>query len=188
MKWISVVGLSVAVVALPAALSATSVTYSTSGVFSTTGTDMLPIGTGDLTFDGLVSNTVTPPSNLSFGTFDASDVGTGSIPDGEVFTLTVTETTPDSGSAPATATISGSIDATSSSVLLSFNNTSFSIDGTQYTISQPPGGFPIVPPSSNGGLVTIQGTVSAAPEPATYLGIGSGLALMAFGLRRRVRA
>jgi hypothetical protein len=73
-----------------------------------------------------------------------------------------------------------------------FSDTSFSIGGTGYTIAQPAGGYPIVPASSNNGLVTIEGTVSGAasvPEPDTYIGIGSGLALMALGLRlRRVGA
>jgi hypothetical protein len=186
MKWISVAGLSVVVTALPAALSAAPVTYSTSGVFSTTGTNILPIGAGDLTFDGLVSNTVTVPSNLSFGTFDASGVGTGAIPAGEAFSLTVTETAPNSGSATATATLSGSIDPSSSSVSLSFNNTAFSVGSNEFNISQETDGILIVPGSSNGGMITIQGTV--IPEPATYLGIGSGLALLALRFRRKVRA
>src|SRR5579875_1219528 len=175
MKFISVVGLSLAAAALP---------YSTTGIFSTTGTDMLPIGTGNLVFDGLVSNTVNAPSNISFGTFDASGTGAGPISSGETFILTITQVSPTSGTAAASATLSGSIDPSSSSVLLSFNNTSFNIGGTDYTIAQPAGGYPIVPASSNKGLVTIEGT-AAVPEPGTYLGIGSGLALMAIGSRRR---
>jgi hypothetical protein len=180
MKWISLVGLSVVTAA---ALSAATVTYSTSGVFSTTGTNMLAIDGGDLTFDGLTDNTVTVPSNLSYGTFVATGV-TGTVPVSEDFTLTLTETSPVSGSADVTATLSGMINSTQSTIALLFTTTSFSIGGNEYTISQPDGGIPIVPQSTNSG-VTLEGTV--VPEPATYLGIGSGLALVGLALWRKVR-
>lgn len=191
MRWISVVGYSVAAVALPAVLSAATVTYSTSGIFSTTGTDSLPVGTGDILFNGLSSGTVSAPSNISFGTFDTSGAGTGSIPSGEQFTLMIDETAPGVGTATEVASLTGSIAPTTSSLTLLFSTTSFTIDGTNYTIAEPPSGIPIVPASTNGGMTTVQGMVApgaAVPEPATYLGIGSGLALMAFGLRRRVQA
>jgi hypothetical protein len=169
-------------------------TYSTlsrfnGGAFSSSAT--ITVGGASLTFNGLGTTSV-DFGLLTFGTFNANAIGSGgTIPPGTTFDLQLNQTTPSAGSAVAAATLSGTITPTSSSVALVFNTTAFSIGGVNYTISQPPGGIPIVSPASNSGLTTLQGSAAAAqavPEPATYFSLGAGVLIIGLLCKRRQRA
>jgi len=77
----------------------------------------------------------------------------------------VNQTTARVGSATASATLSGTITTTSSTVRLVFSTTTFTIGGVTYTIDQPLNGIAIVSPASNTGLTTIQGAAdTVVPE------------------------
>jgi len=160
---------------------------------------------------GNFNSTVTvPPSGptvASFGTFTSagtaltlSDTITAS------FELTVTQTVPSpTGFADLTDVFAGQISANSSTITLQFTGGSgttplpslgsdpfthapaftFSIGGVKYWVDQY---TTIPPPSSNGGVATIQGAIdaSAVPEPTLYAATGLGLAgLLGVALRRR---
>jgi hypothetical protein len=177
---------------------ASSLTYSTTGSFSTSGTNTLNLGAGlgTIVFDNLPSTTITVPGNLSYGTFDTTgitSVGEAAMPAGEMFTLTIKETSPDVGNFVNTDTIQGSISTTGSTVNLSFPTTTFTIGGTTYHIAEDPVlGISIVAPDDNNGITTIQGTVatgaspSPIPEPATTALLGAGLLGLALLSRKRV--
>ena len=178
---------AIALALAPIGLPAATIEYSTTGIFTSSGTNVLSVGGGQLVFNDLGLTTVTSPSNVSFGFFDSSGIdGGGTIPSGTQFTLTINEVLPVVGTDTVAATLSGFINATQSSVTVDFASPVFTIDGAEYTIAQPPGGIDIVPPSSNGGITTIQGSVTnAVPEPATFLSLASGLAILALGTRLR---
>src|SRR5437762_3588928 len=106
------------------------ITYSTlgrfdGGAFATSPT--ITVGGGSITFTALGSTSV-DPGNISYGTFDSNAVGSGGmIPVGTTFDLQVNQTTPSVGSATASATLSGTITTTSSTVRLVFSTTTFTI-------------------------------------------------------------
>jgi hypothetical protein len=193
-RLLKLVAAAVPLLAMAAVSYGATITYSTlgrfnGGAFSSSPT--LTVGGGSITFNSLGSSSV-DPGNISYGAFDSNAIGSGgTIPVGTTFDLQVNQTTPSVGSAIASATLSGTLTTTSSSVRLLFATTAFTIGGVQYVIDQPANGIAIVSPASNGGRTTIQGSVSlinVVPEPTTYLLLGSGLCLVTMISRKRSRA
>ena len=187
MKW-RTLALATAIGAAAVNASAATITYSTlgrfnGGAFSSSPT--LTVGGASMTFNALGSTSV-DPGNLSFGTFDSNAIGSGgTIPVGTTFDLQIVQTTPMSGTGVLSATLSGMISTTSSSVRLIFGTTSLSIGGVAYNLDQPLSGIAIVSPSSNAGLTTIQGSASEVPEPSSAaLVAGPLLGLGILGRRR----
>lgn len=211
-KFLLFVGLG----ALLAATASASVTYQSSGVFNCTdggnltgcNSNTLEFGTAPgnpalpdiiLTFAGEASNTVTPTSGGSFGDLILScgdgtgDCGTEAILSGITLTITIDQTSP--VETPAPLSIDGTITAGSVSenssgtvtiVWLSQSSVGFA-DGTAYAIG--PLNQPLVPPSSNGGDLTLQGTITTTsqliPEPATFGMLGAALVGLGFIARKR---
>jgi hypothetical protein len=184
---VGVLGLGLA----PQANASIDVTYSTTG----TPTTIVP----GLTFTGITSNTVDlslGATNGSFGTFDSSGV-TGTIAVNVPFTLTITQILPvPTGGSPASYTdvIKGTITATASNVVLTF---SAPYTETIISAGSPSPVFYTVPQTlsivsgSNDHLTTLQGTISAVPEPATLASLAFTalpLAGLAFWRRRKARA
>jgi hypothetical protein len=101
--------------------------------------------------------------------------------------LQVVQTTPTGGSATAAATLSGTLMTTASSVRLHFTSPAFSIGTVAYAIDQPVIGFAIVSPASNGGLTTIQGSVTDIPIPEPSLVACFAVGLMTLGMASRRR-
>jgi hypothetical protein len=142
-KGIFVVTLGLLGASLPAL--ATTVDYTTTGIFSQTGTNVLTTGPqGELTYSGVpygcpganctTGQNDTPPTSISLGLFTASGLGTV-IGEG-TFTLTITQTEP----TPQTVlsqvdTLTGQMGpGRTGGIELAFTQTTFSINGVQYAL------------------------------------------------------
>jgi len=201
-------GLAFALVACVVAFSVSpaqasmTVTYTTTasvnGLPVSPGTSPVTLATG-VTFTGVTNDSVTlgtilnnTSSVASFGTFDTSGVTGAMLADlnGKTFTLYITQTTPaPSGSGLQTfdTTLVGQIVATASTAFVNFTAplTQVIATGLGPVTYSVPSQVAISPPSTNGGITTLQGQISAAPEPSTVLAALSALPILGLGLWRR---
>jgi hypothetical protein len=169
--------------------SAAVVDYSTTGTFSSSGTDTSTSGTDTVTYSSVTSTGNLTPTIISLGEFKLTGADSDTFTD--TFTLTVSQFAPGSGTGAFTATLAGSLTVSSgsesSSVTSTFATTSLSIAGVKYTLLSNPVFVP--DPLSNGGRVTIEAEItSAVPVPAAvWSGMGL-LGLIAVGKLRRFSA
>jgi VPDSG-CTERM motif len=182
------------------------VTYSTTGVFSSTGTNVYSGNNGlTITYGDTVNNTaaVPPPSNVSFGTFTVAGPLTGYTDSiSENFALTITQTTPSMGSETLTDTFTGAIKINSSNVELTFTGGSpltpvlttdpgdhasayeFQLGTIDYWVDKYTS---INPSTTNGGVSTINGAISTVPDGGATLMLLGGVLVGLESLRRRLR-
>jgi hypothetical protein len=144
------------------------------------------------------------PTNASFSTLTTVGPTSASAMDSlsGTFNLTITQTVPTSGTETLTNTLTGSIEQQSSNVVLMLTTGSgtggvptsasnpitgaaafeFALGGVTYWVDKV---TPIEPQSTNNGVTTISGAISAnvasaVPEPATF--VMTGLGLLALGI------
>jgi len=180
---------------------ATTVKYSTTGTFSDLGTstDSYAVSGGDVTLKFVAVNNSgddTPPTLDKLGTFSVSDPnGAGmTMPSDETFTLVITQTLPSAGDGSfGASTITGTIanakgagNGKTGDYILTFDQTSVDINGITYTL-QDLGGEGLASNQLDIGTstTTVEAAISDAPEPASAVLIGGGIALLGIARRRQ---
>lgn len=177
---------------------ADAVTFSTTGKFTCAGcmgdgTNSVTIGTGFntlvLTFTGVDNVTLnTGPDGFTSANFGEIKVIAGStgatIPPNTQLSLQVIQTAPSQGGGQFVGILNGFISPSTTTGELKFIATSFSVGAIRYDVDA---AFKVVPFLNNGGVTTIQGKITATPEPATMILLSTGILGVTGALRWRGR-
>jgi hypothetical protein len=171
---------------VPQLALAGTVTYTTSGTFSSSGTSSS--GKMPVTFIGTSQTVTTPDLNALLGSFSVGTFGTchnAICTKTDKLTLTIVQTAPSGGSGTLKATVSGLVifNQTAGTVTWSFDplHTTVVINGVTYA------GLPGTTALSNDVRAIIVGPGVPEPQAGLLLGLGSvGLMGLAFASRKMI--
>ena len=182
--------LALALIFCGASAFAATVNYTTQIYFNgNTATTSLTAGTASITVSDITAGSVSAPSGISLGNITSSaTTATGGAFVGDTVDILVTQTSPSNGNQLLTSLLAGVITSTSNGIQLSFTPTTFTLgtapNTASYTLGAA-GSYTLVAPGTNGGVTSIQATVTTAPEPTSLALLGSSL--LGFGLIARRR-
>jgi len=171
-------------------LQADPVTFSTTGVFSISGTNVVNFsninGTTSLTFNG-TTDPVNTPAGVSFGDLVVTTTVPANLLGPAVagnFTLNIFQVSP-AGAGSFVGSLAGPLGFNTGIATLSFTTTGVTIGGFEYDVN--PSYTIALPVTGVGGgaltgTTTIQGTVIGVPEPRTNLLLGMGVVAVVAGI------